>query len=65
MLYVRYVHFTKGQAYSLETNPPLVREDVTQGLRLQGFSYKKKSLIVSLKGLRHYELIGGKPTVVK
>jgi hypothetical protein len=27
MLYVRYVHLTKGQAYSQETDP-LVKEDV-------------------------------------
>jgi hypothetical protein len=44
----------------------LVREDVTLDLLPQVFSWRKKSLVVGLKGLDAQDsLIGGKPPVVK
>jgi hypothetical protein len=47
MLYVRHVYLTKGQTYSKETNT----SSRQRGLISQGFSWGKKSLVVSLMGL--------------
>jgi hypothetical protein len=52
MLYVRYVHLTKGQSYSYETHsssPQRVGYTRTMNARVK--LQKKKSLVVSLKGL--------------
>jgi hypothetical protein len=41
-IYVRYVHLTKAKPIHTRQIHPLIREGVTLGLRLHGFSYKKK-----------------------
>jgi hypothetical protein len=53
-------HIHKSQTH------PLVREDVTQGLRPQGYSCKKKISGRESQGARRQdEMTGGKPPVVK
>jgi hypothetical protein len=51
MLYVRYIHLTKAKPIHERQTHPHVREEVTYEIWQQGFSCKKKSLVVILKGL--------------
>jgi hypothetical protein len=66
MLYVRYLHLTKAKHIHKRQTHPLVREDVTQGLWPQRFSYKKKYTGREPQESRRLdERNGSKPWVVK
>jgi hypothetical protein len=59
MLYVRYVHLTKAGHVDNRQNPPLVREDVTQGLcRKRSVAKKIKSDREPQGAWRPEEMIG-------
>jgi hypothetical protein len=51
MLYVRNAHLTKGQAYSLETNPSSRQRGCYVRTNTARVHLGEKSLVVSLKGL--------------
>jgi hypothetical protein len=51
MLYVPYVHFDKGHAYSLETDPFIRQRGCYIRAMTARVQLKKKSLVVILKGL--------------